>query len=190
MAKQYTESDIANAEAIFREYLRGRGLRFTPERRALLEAVLANPEHFEAEQLLINLRHSPHRVAKATVYRTLPLLVNCGILKAVQFGDKLTRYENTVGQNPHDHMICFRCRRIIEFSSEEIAGLRTTLARRHHFHALSHRFQITGLCRECTEACPVGKLASRIEGHRQVAGAKAPSRRKPAGGRTNTSPRR
>lgn len=157
MAKRLTDEDIATAENIFREYLHDRGLKYTPERQMLLQAVLDNSDHFEAEQLLINLRQAGKRVAKATIYRTLPLLVNCGIVKQVQFGDKLTRYEHAFGQNPHDHMVCRRCHKIIEFSSDDIVRLRTVLASRYRFHALSHRFQISGICWDCVEACPASE---------------------------------
>src|SRR5438132_6519161 len=99
MARSLSAEEIQSAENIFREYLRDRGLKLTPERAYLLKEVMANDSHFEAEQLLIALRQSGRRVGKATVYRTLPLLVNCGIVKQVQFGDKLTRYEHTFGQD-------------------------------------------------------------------------------------------
>ncbi|HSW45330.1 MAG TPA: transcriptional repressor [Phycisphaerae bacterium] len=148
---QLTEEEITSAENIFQEFLRERGLKFTRERHTLLHEVLSNPDHFEAEQLLVNLRQSGKRVAKATIYRTLPLLVACGILRQVQFGDKLTHYEHTFGQTPHDHMICRRCRRVTEFDSKEVVQLRTALAARHGFRALSHRLQIFGLCAECVE---------------------------------------
>ena len=149
-----SEDEVNGAENIFQEFLRERGLKFTRERHTLLHEVLANPDHFEAEQLLINLRQSGKRVAKATIYRTLPLLVACGILRQVQFGDKLTHYEHTLGQSPHDHMVCRRCRKVIEFDSEEVLRLRNAIAERHRFQAMAHRFQITGLCADCAEACP------------------------------------
>ncbi|MHA1600196.1 MAG: Fur family transcriptional regulator [Alphaproteobacteria bacterium] len=154
MAKQLTDDEIATAENIFQEYLRERGLKYTRERQTLLREVLENPDHFEAEQLLINMRQAGRRVAKATIYRTLPLLVSCGIIRQVQFGDKLTRYEHAFGQSPHDHMVCRRCHRIIEFSSSDVVKLRTVLAARYKFHAQSHRFQISGLCSACIEATP------------------------------------
>jgi len=149
-----TDDEIATAESIFREYLRERGLKYTRERRLMLHEVLRNPDHFEAEQLLINLRQAGKRVAKATIYRTLPLLVGCGIIRQVRFGDNLARYEHTFGQSPHDHMVCRRCHRIIEFSSDDLVRLRTVLAARYGFHAMSHRFEISGLCAACLEACP------------------------------------
>ncbi|GMU19980.1 MAG: transcriptional repressor [Phycisphaerae bacterium] len=158
MAKPLKDEDIQTAENIFREYLRDRGLKYTRERETLLRAVLGNDEHFEAEQLLISLRQSGKRVAKATIYRTLPLLVSCGIIKQVQFGDSLARYEHTFGQDPHDHMICRRCRRIIEFDSAEVVRLRAEVAARYQFHPLSHRLQITGLCSDCVQACPAAQI--------------------------------
>ena len=154
MSRTLTDDEIATAETIFREYLRERGLKYTRERQLMLREVLHNPDHFEAEQLLINLRQAGRRVAKATIYRTLPLLVGCGIIRQVRFGDNLARYEHTFGQSPHDHMICRRCHRIIEFASDDLIRLRTVLAARHRFHALSHRFEISGLCEACVQACP------------------------------------
>jgi Fur family ferric uptake transcriptional regulator len=149
VARPLKTNEIRTAENIFREYLRARGLKYTRERHALLEEVLSTPEHFEAEQLLISLRQSGKRVAKATIYRTLPLLVDCGIINQVQFGDSMARYEHTFGQGPHDHMVCLRCRRIIEFDSGEVLRLRAELAERYSFQPLSHRFQITGICAQC-----------------------------------------
>lgn len=154
MARPLKEEEIRTAETLFREYLRDRRLKYTRERQTLVQEVLSNSEHFEAEQLLISLRQAGKRVAKATIYRTLPLLVDCGIIKQVQFGDSLARYEHTFGQDPHDHMVCRRCRRIIEFDSGEVVQLRAQIAAEHRFHAISHRLQIIGLCYECTQACP------------------------------------
>lgn len=149
MARQLSSEEIHTAENIFREYLRGRGLKYTPERQTLLQEVLSNQEHFEAEQLLISLSQSGKRVAKATIYRTLPLLVECGIINQVQFGDSMARYEHTFGQEPHDHMVCRRCRRIIEFDSSDVLRLRAALSKQFKFEPISHRFQIAGICAQC-----------------------------------------
>jgi Fur family ferric uptake transcriptional regulator len=154
MAPTIPEEEIRSAEHVFREYLRDRGLKYTRERKTVLREVLANEQHFEAEQLLISLRQAGERVAKATIYRTLPLLVNCGIIRRVQFGDNLSRYEHALGHDPHDHMVCRQCGRVIEFECSDVLRLRAVLAARHRFHAITHRFQITGLCWECVQARP------------------------------------
>jgi Fur family ferric uptake transcriptional regulator len=149
VARPLREDEIRTAESIFREYLRDHGLKYTPERAMLLQEVLSNPEHFEAEQLLISLRQAGKRVAKATIYRTLPLLVDCGIINQVQFGDTMAHYEHTFGQPAHDHMVCRRCRRIVEFDSSEVLRLREEISGRHNFEPISHRFQISGVCAQC-----------------------------------------
>ena len=142
--------DMPAAEAVFRAYLHDRGLKYTPERRTLLEAILGTHEHFEAEQLLIAMRQAGKRVAKATIYRTLPLLIECGIVKQLQLGEKMARYEHVLGHAPHDHIICRKCGRIVEFDSSRVLDLRDEIARRHGFEPSGHRFQITGLCEECS----------------------------------------
>ncbi len=142
----------------FAAYLQSRHIKVTAARRAVLDAVLALDEHFEAEQVLYALREKGLRVGKATVYRTLPLLVDCGILKQVRFDVKQAHYEHAFGEDPHDHMVCRRCGRIVEFGSEEVIALRQRIAQRFKFHVISHRFQLSGLCWECSTACPIVML--------------------------------
>lgn len=158
-----TESTARTQEATeaFRQYLKRHGIKFTQPRQRILDSVLEMKDHFEAEQLLFALRQGGHRVAKATIYRTLPLLVDCGILKQVRFEVKQSHYELAFGENPHDHMVCRRCGRIVEFASDDVVTLRKRLAGKHRFHSISHRFQISGLCWECANACPAVSTLSR-----------------------------
>ena len=142
----------------FREYLHDHGIKYTTARQKTLDAVLELHEHFEAEQVLYQLKGRGWNVGKATVYRTLPLLVDCGILKQVRFDVKQAHYEHAFGEGPHDHMVCRRCGRIIEFASDEVLELRGRIARRHHFHVVGHRFQLSGLCWECSITCPVATM--------------------------------
>lgn len=164
MARAVNENVIETAEHVFREYLRDRGLKYTVERRDILRAVMKNDEHFEAEQLLLDMRQTGPRVGKATIYRSLKLLVACGIVKEVHFSNKQVHYEHTYGQDPHDHMVCRRCGRIIEFDAAEVTRLRTLIAAAHKFHSLSHRFAIMGLCEACVKACPIGMRATAARG--------------------------
>jgi Fur family transcriptional regulator, ferric uptake regulator len=145
----------ASAHKVFTEYLRQQGIKNTQARRKVLETVLKLPGHFEAEQVLYHLRERGEKVGKATVYRTLPLLVDCGILAQVRFDARRAHYKFALGEDPHDHMVCRRCGRIIEFASQELVQLRTRIAQRHRFHVISHRLQLSGLCWECSVSCPV-----------------------------------
>ena len=158
MGKLHDLHSSDEVQEAFRGYLHSRGIRYTTARRRVLDVVLELHEHFEAEQVLYLLREHGWNVGKATVYRTLPLLVDCGILKQVRFDVKRAHYELAFGEGPHDHMVCQRCGRIVEFASGEVLELRNRIARRHHFHVVSHRFQLSGLCWECSTTCPVAAM--------------------------------
>lgn len=142
-------SIVGKAEELLRSYLRQRGLKLTPERQVLLKAILASEDHFEPEDLLITLRQQGIRIGKATIYRTLPLLVDCGIIRRAYFGQNRAYYEHSLGPTPHDHMICRSCGRVVEFDSTDLLRLRERLAAEAGFQVLSHRFQIAGICPDC-----------------------------------------
>lgn len=152
MARKLKNEEKKQAEASFQDYLRRHHVKLTSPRAEILQAVLNMGQHFEAEQLLFKLRQRGLRVGKATIYRTLPLLVDSGILKQVHFSDQQAHYEFALGELPHDHMVCRQCGRIIEFSSTRVQVLRDELAGEHEFIPLSHRFQISGKCSSCTAA--------------------------------------
>jgi Fur family transcriptional regulator, ferric uptake regulator len=168
MSEPVEHDDLEAAEAIFREYLRDRGLKYTRERRAVLRGVMRNERHFEADELLAELRTGGQRVAKATIYRTLPLLVECRIIRPVHLDEKQTYYEHTCGHSPHDHMQCKRCGRLVEFDSSEVSRLAAALARGQGFHVVSHRFQIVGFCPDCARAVPVPKVGGRAKSSRRT----------------------
>lgn len=138
----------ASLEA-FRRYLKENGIKLTNARRAILEVTLEINKHFEAEEVLYALKDRGLNVGKATVYRTLPLLVDCGILKQVRFDVKQAHYERIFGEEPHDHLVCLVCRRIIEFSSDELIATGQEIGKRHDFKVTGHRFQLTGYCANC-----------------------------------------
>lgn len=155
--------DLRNPDELqeaFRKYLKDHRIKYTSARRKILTVVLSLEEHFETEQVLYLLRERGIKVSKATVYRTMPLLVDCGILKQVRFDVKQAHYEHAFGEEPHDHMVCRRCGRIVEFASDEVLKLRTRIAQRHHFHVISHRLQLSGLCWECSIQCPVASMST------------------------------
>ena len=154
MPSRISPSTDDNVRAAFRKYLRDNAIKHTRARRLILDAILALRTHFEAEQLLSFLHEHEHNVGKATVYRTLHLLVECGILKEVRFEAKQAHYEQVFGEAPHDHMVCQRCGHIIEFAADEVVTLRDRIAAEHEFHVVSHRFQLTGLCRDCSTGRP------------------------------------
>jgi Fur family ferric uptake transcriptional regulator len=131
--------------AVFRRYLHGRKLKFTPERAVILDAVLRRESLFEAEELTAGVKQLGQRVSRATVYRTLAHLQDAGILKQVFFDNKQSYYEVVAGRQTHDYLICVETGRVIEFDSEKLRQLRDEICRHHGFEPLSHRFQIFGV---------------------------------------------
>jgi Fur family transcriptional regulator, ferric uptake regulator len=134
--------------AIFRRYLHGEKLKFTPERAMILDAALRKNGLFDPEQLTSDLRQAGQRVSRATVYRTLSHLQDAGILKQVFFDNKRSYYEVIVGRQTYDYLICVSTGKVIEFSSQKLQALRDEICKEHGFESLSHRFHIFGLSPE------------------------------------------
>jgi Fur family ferric uptake transcriptional regulator len=137
--------------AVFRRYLHGEKLKFTPERAMILDATLRKAGLFEAEQLVNDLKEIGHRVSRATVYRTLNHLHDAGILKQVFFDNKQSYYEVIAGRQAYDYLICVETGKVIEFSSEKLKKLRDEICQQHGFDPLSHQFHIFGLSPEAKQ---------------------------------------
>lgn len=131
--------------AVFRRYLHGQKLKFTPERAMILDAVLRKAGLFDAEQLVVDLRQLGHSVSRATAYRTLSHLQDAGILKQVFFDNRQSYYEVLAGRQRHDYLICVETGRVIEFDSNRLRQLRDEICREHGFEPLSHQFHIFGV---------------------------------------------
>src|SRR5437868_12740033 len=134
--------------AIFRRYLHGQQLKFTPERAMILDAVLRKTGLFQADQLIQDLNQLGHRVSRATAYRTLAHLQDAGILKQVFFDNRQSYYEVIAGRQAYDYLICVATGRVIEFSSEKLRKLRDEICREHGFDPISHQFHIFGVSPE------------------------------------------
>jgi len=134
---------------IFRKYLEKRGLKLTAERQAVFDELFARHEHFEADELLVRLRAKHKKISRATIYRTLDLLVDSGIVGRVRIRESGYRYERLRAGEHHDHLICDFCGRVIEFFEPRIESLQDEVAARHGFVLLSHSHQMRGICRQC-----------------------------------------
>ena len=143
--------------AVFRRYLHGKKLKFTPERAMILDAVLRKSGLFAAEQLVRDLEKLGHEVSRATAYRTLQNLLDAGILKQVFFDNKVSYYEVIVGRQTNDYLICVATGKVIEFSSDRLRKLRDEICQEHGFDAVSHQFHVFGLS-------PEGRAATRESG--------------------------
>lgn len=133
------------------EYIRGRGMRVTPERMALLDEVYRQHGHIDAEEILDGLRASGAKVSRATVYRNLDLLVECGLVQRQRLGRNRFLYEHVHAGQQHDHLACRRCGRVVEFVSPSIQAMLNEICRAHGFSREDRQLQIFGLCEGCVE---------------------------------------
>lgn len=150
-------------ERVFEEFLRERGLKFTRARRDLLRKIFSMHDHFTAEQLLDRLKEAGLEASKATVYRTLSVLLECDLLNAHDFGEGALYYEHTFGHDHHDHLFCLNCKSITEFREPSIEDSQVRITESLGFRMLAHSLKIYGICQECAERDPhlVQKFAAR-----------------------------
>ena len=133
----------ADLPAAFRRFLSEEQLKSTRQRDLIAEVFATSDDHISVDDLLARVRERDRQIGYATVYRTLRLLVQAGLAAERRFGDGHTRYERR-DELHHDHMICRRSGRIIEFVNEEIEGLQVAIAREHGFRLTKHRHELHG----------------------------------------------
>lgn len=134
----------------FEEFLRKGSLKVTPQRKRIFDRVFSTHEHFSAERLYEWLRKEEGpRVSRATVYRTLDVLVKGAFIESLDTGTGELMYEHILGHHHHDHMICLDCGKIEEFRDERIEELQRLAAEKLGFQVLSHVHRLSGYCRAC-----------------------------------------
>jgi Fur family ferric uptake transcriptional regulator len=140
-------------EAKFREYLasRPKPQRFTGQQRDMVRFIFAQHNHFDAEQLIDDMKRAGFAVSRATVYRTLTKLVDAGLLRRLELGPRMF-YEHDYGYPQHEHMYCQRCGKVIEFQDGALDNLIRQVCQQHHFQTSSHTFIIRGICADCNRA--------------------------------------
>jgi Fur family ferric uptake transcriptional regulator len=130
-------------------HLASSGLRRTKQREVIVEAAFATDDHFNAEELLEKTRKLDRTISRATIYRTLQLLVECGLLREVDFGRDQTYYDpNFLDKPQHNHLICLDCDRVVEFEDDNAALLHDCITRRLGFHPQMKSMRIEAHCDE------------------------------------------
>jgi Fur family ferric uptake transcriptional regulator len=138
---------------LFGRYLREAGLPVTQQRERVAEIVFGSDAHLSVDEIEQQLRAEGDRIGKATVYRTLDLLVKSRLVEEHDFGEGFKRYEHRLSREPeHEHLICLECGKVIEIRCQEIAAVETRVRAEHGFVPARHRLEIHGVCLECHEA--------------------------------------
>lgn len=137
----------------FREYLasRSRPQRFTEQQRDMVKYIFSKHNHFDADQLIDEMKDEGLQVSRATIYRTLGKLVDAGLLRRLEIGSR-TYYEHDYGYPQHDHLFCEMCRKMIEFQHPAMETIQRDMSQQHQFQIQGHSFVIRGICGECNRA--------------------------------------
>lgn len=133
----------------FRRYLRDHHQPVTRQRDCVAQALFLSDDHLSVEEIQRMLRDRGERVGTATIYRTLELLAQSGLVRAHEFGEGFRRYEAMPADTRHEHLICTRCGRVTEFTNESLERILPIVADEHAFQHQRHRVEIYGICREC-----------------------------------------
>ncbi|MFO7660638.1 MAG: Fur family transcriptional regulator [Candidatus Cloacimonadaceae bacterium] len=139
-------------ETIFKAFLEQKGLKFTRPRRMILSSIFALHEHFDIEQLYESIRSKSKDVSRATVYRTIPLLVEAGLIQRSLRSETRDTYEHILGHPRHAHWVCKNCGAVLETDMQEIVKLLHQKAKTLNFQIDDISLIINGLCWKCRNA--------------------------------------
>lgn len=140
--------DFQTALYQLRQFLKENNLRFTNERLTILEEIFQFADHFDAEKLFNHIRKHHRHISRATVYRTLDLLSQIGIIKKENLGNDFASYELAFNVPHHDHLICVECGKVIEFSDQLIEDSQKKICQKYNMVMIRHQLQIFGRCKE------------------------------------------
>ena len=124
------------------EALKKEGLRFTEQRKFIWDEITSSDDHREAEDIFLSLREKNINVSRATVYRTIDVLVKNNLVRKLDIGDAPSKYENKIDSHHHDHMICLETGDIIEFYNEELENLQDEIAKKRGYKVVRHVHQL------------------------------------------------
>jgi len=150
--KESEEQALRQKEKAFADFIAAKGLKTTRQRNTIVSVFFRLRGHVSVEELLREVKKVNPKIGYATVYRTLHLLTESGLVEERRFGDGLARYEGRSEVEHHDHMICLECGQIFEFFNQHLEALQEKLASEHQFKIYRHRLELYGACQD-RESC-------------------------------------
>jgi Fur family ferric uptake transcriptional regulator len=140
---------MQNEIQVFREFIRNKGLRNTPEREVIIEEIFSKHDHFDVDELYLRLKKKHKKVSKPSIYRILPLLLESGLIQEAYFENGHLHYEHIYGHDHHCHLRCMNCGKTIEFNEKSIIAIEKRLADQYDFQVEGHKFEVFGYCQKC-----------------------------------------
>ena len=140
---------LKEQESRFQELLQKRSLKYTHERKAIFDEITHFREHFDADSLYGRFKEKGSRISRDTVYRTLPLLLESRVIQKSAGSSKREFFERIGARGHHDHMVCTKCGKIIEFQCPEIEKSQDKVCEQHGFKLSFHDHRLFGFCKDC-----------------------------------------
>lgn len=150
------------------DFISLKGLRRTGQRERIAEVVFSRDEHFTADELFERVRKVDGETSRATVYRTLGLLVEADLLRQIDLGDNQITYDPNFHDKPsHNHLVCIDCGKVVEFEDDNVDVQTDCLTRRLGFKAIRQSIRIEANCEQLRikGRCP-DLIATRLSGKR------------------------
>ncbi len=133
----------------FEQLLKNKNLKLTRERKHIFETVVRHAGHFDADSLYGKIRKDNDRVARGTVYRTIPLLLESGVIQKSVGSGHCDFFESRNGKIHHDHMVCIGCQKVIEFHCDAIEKMQDQVCDKYDFKLAFHDHRLFGYCKNC-----------------------------------------
>ncbi|MBT7422651.1 MAG: transcriptional repressor [Candidatus Marinimicrobia bacterium] len=134
---------------LLKKALKKEGLRYTQQRQLIWDELCSSEEHRDAEEIYLSLRKEGVNASRATVYRTIDVLVKNKLVRKLDLGDGKSRYENKIDSTHHDHLICVKCGKIEEFMNDKIEAIQDDIVKSFGFKMIRHIHQLFVLCDKC-----------------------------------------
>lgn len=138
----------------FKQFLKLKKLKYTSERKKILEGAYKYPTHFQPEDLLFTMRKNGQQVSKATIYRTIPVLLECELIRKIHINDKQSHYEYIHDNIQRHYLICTNCGNIIKFENDKIDRILEDIGEKNNFVIQKYIVKIEGYCQDCKFAMP------------------------------------
>ena len=158
----------ASIQERLNDFIKRKGLRRTGQRETIVRAAFSKDEHFTADELFARARKLDADTYRATIYRTLGLLVEAGLLRAIDLGEDQTTYDPNFNDKPsHNHLLCIDCGRVVEFEDLHLDLLNDCVTRRLGFKPVRQSIKIEANCEQLrlNGRCP-NLIATRLTGKR------------------------